>query len=106
MVVVPDRDGQREESLEDPDEDALLAVAAVAFQAELAFQRVEDRLDDLADRFQLLRAGPFPLAFERGSDESDAAFSEADQPHTAPAPLPLEFSHLAGVYDARTSPNR
>ena len=41
MVVVPDRGGQCEESLEDSDEDALLAVAAVSFQAELVFQRVE-----------------------------------------------------------------
>ena len=41
VVVVPDRDGEREESLEHAHEDALLAVAAVSFQAELAFQGVE-----------------------------------------------------------------
>lgn len=41
MVVVPDCGGESEESLEDSDEDALLAVATVSFQAELAFQRVE-----------------------------------------------------------------
>ena len=71
MVVVPDRDGQGEESLEDAHEDALLAVAAVSFQAELAFQRVEDRLDDLADRFQLSGTGSFLLAFECRPHELD-----------------------------------
>ena len=49
MVVVPDRGGQREESLEDSDEDALLAVTAVSFQAELAFQGVEDGTVALVD---------------------------------------------------------
>jgi hypothetical protein len=41
VVVVPDCGGEGEESLEDSDEDALLAVTAVSLQAELAFQRVE-----------------------------------------------------------------
>lgn len=45
MVVVPDRDGEREEALEDAYKDALLAVPTVSFQAELAFQRVEDRFE-------------------------------------------------------------
>ena len=42
MVVVPDRGGQREESLEDSDEHALLAVAVMVLEAELAFEGVED----------------------------------------------------------------
>ena len=49
MVVVPDRGGHREESLENPDKDTLLAVPAVSFQAELAFQGVEDGTVALVD---------------------------------------------------------
>lgn len=64
VMVVPDRGGQREESLQDSDGDALRAVAAVLFQAELAFQGVVDRFDDLAQRRQLVGAatGSFVLA--------------------------------------------
>ena len=53
MFVVPDRSGEREESLEYAYEHALLAVRVMVFKAELAFQGVEHGLDDLADRFQL-----------------------------------------------------
>ena len=42
VVVVPDGGGEGEESLHDAGEDALLAVSGVAFEAELAFQRVVD----------------------------------------------------------------
>src|SRR5687767_15054542 len=38
VMVVPDRGGEGEEPLKDSDGDALWAVAAVLFQAELAFQ--------------------------------------------------------------------
>jgi hypothetical protein len=40
VVVVPDGGRECEKPLEDPDGDALRAVAAVLFQAELAFQGV------------------------------------------------------------------
>ena len=53
MFVVPDRSGEREESLEYAYEHALLAMRVMVFKAELAFQGVEHGLDDLADRFQL-----------------------------------------------------
>jgi len=44
-------------------------VAAVAFEIELAFESVEDRLDGLAERFEELSAGPFgsPLRARRSS---------------------------------------
>jgi len=48
VVVVPDGGGECEESLEDSHGDALGAVTTVVFQAELAFQGVVDRFDDLA----------------------------------------------------------
>jgi hypothetical protein len=70
VVVVPDRDGECEESLENAHEDALLAVAAVSFQAELAFQCVEDGLDDLADRFQLSAPDRFGSRLSAGRTSS------------------------------------
>jgi hypothetical protein len=69
---VPDRGGHREESLKNPDKDTLLAVPTVSFQAELAFQGVEDRFDDLTDRFQLFRSASFRFSFQGGSDRIKA----------------------------------
>ena len=50
---------------------------AVSFQAELAFQRVEDRLDDLTDRLQLPGAGSLLFAFQAGPNQFDAMLGEA-----------------------------
>lgn len=49
VVVVPDRGGERKESLQDAHGDALGAVASVAFQAELGFEGVVHRFDDLSE---------------------------------------------------------
>jgi hypothetical protein len=48
VVVVPDGGGQGEEPLQDSDQDALGAVAVVAFRAELGLEGGVDRLADLA----------------------------------------------------------
>src|SRR5205809_2279769 len=47
--VVPDGDGQGQQPLGDAGVDARGGPAAVAFQVELAFEGVVDRLDPLAD---------------------------------------------------------
>jgi hypothetical protein len=53
VVVVPDGGGERENALQDPDQDALVAVAAVAFEAELGLEGGVDRFDDLAQGLEL-----------------------------------------------------
>ena len=63
--------------MENPDKDTLLAVPAVSFQAELAFQGLEDRFDDLTDRFQLFRSASFRFAFQGGSDQFHTVVGEA-----------------------------
>jgi hypothetical protein len=45
---VPNRGGQGEDALQDADDHAAGGMAAVAFEVELAFECVVDRLDDLA----------------------------------------------------------
>src|SRR5258706_14329153 len=62
-VVVPDRGGQREDSLQDADEDSRRGVAAVSFEVKLSFEGVVDLLDDLAEGPEEIRAGPVGLAF-------------------------------------------
>ena len=57
VFVVPDGGGEGEESLEDAGGDAGVGSAAVAFEVELAFEGVVDRLDDLAERFEQPGAG-------------------------------------------------
>ena len=53
VVVVPDRGGDCEESLEYAHGDSLMGASAVVFEAELGFQRVVDRFDDLSQASQL-----------------------------------------------------
>jgi hypothetical protein len=48
VVVVPDRGGQRQDALQDPDHDSGGGVTAVAFEVELGFEGLVDRLDGLA----------------------------------------------------------
>ena len=62
VVVVPDRGGQGEDALQDAHDDSGGGVAAVAFEVELAFEGLVDRFDDLAQRLEQVRAGPFGLA--------------------------------------------
>jgi hypothetical protein len=53
LPVEPDPSGQGGQPLGDPDPHALDGVGAVAFQAELVFEGVEDGLDPLADPAQV-----------------------------------------------------
>src|SRR6187431_939830 len=76
VMVVPDRGGEGEESLQDPDGDALWAVAAVLFQAELAFQGVVDRLDDLTQRAELTGASAGSFVLAGRADQLDAMVGE------------------------------
>ena len=57
--VVPHRCSQGKESLGDAGADSLAGASTVTFQAELAFQRVEHRLDPLSDPAQVAVAGAF-----------------------------------------------
>src|SRR6266540_3245156 len=49
VPVVPDADREREQALADARADAIGCAAAVALERELAFDRVDDRFDPLAD---------------------------------------------------------
>jgi hypothetical protein len=53
LPVPPDSSGQGQQPLGDADPHALDGVGAVAFQAELVFEGVEDGLDPLADPAQV-----------------------------------------------------
>src|SRR5215213_1155121 len=53
LPVEPDRGGQGGQPLGDAGPQAVDGVGAVAFQAELVFEGVEDRLDPLADPAQV-----------------------------------------------------
>src|SRR5512132_2295228 len=66
--VEPDPSGQGQQSLRDADPEALDGVGAVAFQAELILEGVEDRLDPLAHPAQ--RAEPARLIGTVGTDQS------------------------------------
>ncbi len=84
VVVVPDGGGQSEKALQDAYQDALGAVTAVAFQAELGLQGGVDRFDDLAQRLELRGTGPgafvaagraddlTPRSARRASNSADA----------------------------------
>jgi hypothetical protein len=76
QVVVPDGGGQGEEPLEDSNQDALRAVASVAFQAELGLQCGVDGLDDLAQGFELASATAGTLVTAGRADQLDAALGE------------------------------
>ena len=70
VVVVPDGGGEGEEALEDAYGHALGAVTAVVFEAELGFQRVVDRFDDLPELAQLGCATPPRLVGGAGRTSS------------------------------------
>src|SRR5829696_2212458 len=59
LPVEPDRGGQGQQPLSDPDPGAVDGVGAVAFQAELVFEGVDDRFDPLADAAQVAEPGGF-----------------------------------------------
>src|SRR5512132_3838793 len=57
LPVEPDRGRQGQRPLGAPDPGALDGVGAVAFQAELVFEGVDDRFDPLADAAQVAEPG-------------------------------------------------
>src|SRR5258705_13647903 len=61
-VVVPDRRGQSQDALHDPNPDPGGGVAAVLFEVELALEGVVDRLDDLPQWLEEPDTGPLRLA--------------------------------------------
>jgi hypothetical protein len=70
VVVVPDGGSQGGDALQDPGEHAGRGVPAVTFQVKLAFERVVDRFDDLAQRPEEPGAWPLIFAFA-GRPEQD-----------------------------------
>src|ERR687898_3114552 len=76
VVVVPDGGGQGQETLRDPGADPGDGAAAVAFEVELAFQGVVDRLDDLAQRLKQPLTRPPGFAGAGGSEQGDAGVGE------------------------------
>ena len=75
-LVVPVRGGEGEESLQDARGDAGGGAPAVVFEAELGFEGLVDRFDDLAERPQEPPPGPGGFCFGGGSDQSDARGGE------------------------------
>src|SRR5215217_8812609 len=82
VVVVPDRGGQGEDALQYPHDDTCRGVAAVVFQVELALEGLVDRLDDLPQRAEQVRAGPLGLALA----------GRAQQPYAQPSQTGLELA--------------
>jgi hypothetical protein len=70
LPVEPDPGDQSQQPLGDPDPDALDGVGAMAFQAELVFEGVDDGLDPLADPAQV--AEPVGLVLAVGADQHRA----------------------------------
>jgi hypothetical protein len=62
LVVVPDHGDESQNALQDPDRDADPGAAAVAFQVQLALEGLVDRLDELPQRLEQLRAGSLGFA--------------------------------------------
>ena len=73
---MPDGCGQGEDALSDAGADSGHGSAAVLFQIELAFERVVDRFDDLAQWLEqmMLSAGRF--AFAVRAQQGDAGLGE------------------------------
>src|ERR1700731_2537981 len=75
-VVVPDGGGEREEALQDTEGDSGGGAPAVAFEVELRFEGLVDRLDDLAQRFEQGAAGPFGLALAGRTQQPQPGLSQ------------------------------
>jgi len=57
--------------LQDPDQDSFTGVSTVAFEVELAFERVEDRLHALAQRLEEPGAGSVRFSLAWAAQEFD-----------------------------------
>src|SRR5512138_1756822 len=84
LPVVPDADCEREHALADACPDAVEGAAAVAFERELSFGGVDDRLDPLADAAERAVAGSLAAAVgaqegagQRGRDLLELLAGEA-----------------------------
>lgn len=64
------------DALQDPHDDARGSVAAVAFEVELAFERVVDRFDDLAQWFEEPAAWAVRLALAGRAEQADVAIGQ------------------------------
>src|SRR5579859_3483878 len=71
LPVVPDGGGQGEQSLGDAGEHSGGGASAVAFEAELVFEGVEDRFDPLAHPGQVAEPAPFVFAVGPGQQYVD-----------------------------------
>src|SRR5256885_9975399 len=76
VPVVPDRSGQGEDALQDPDGNAGDRPAAVLFKVELAFEGLVDRFDALPDGAQQAASRTGRFFAVRGSYDSDVPFTE------------------------------
>src|SRR6266496_4859935 len=73
VPVVPEGGGEREQSLGDSGLQARHGVSAVLFERELAFDRVDDRLDPLPDAAETAEA--CWLVFAVGAEEERVEFA-------------------------------
>ena len=69
--------GQREDALQDADDHTTGGATAVSFEVELAFEGFIDRLDDLSQGLEQLRAGPFGFALAGGPQQSDVQLGQS-----------------------------
>src|SRR4249920_1057679 len=74
LLVEPQHRGQGEQPLGDPDPDPGHGPATVCFQAELAFEGIDDALDTLADCAQVAVPGGFIAAV--GPDEDGVQLAD------------------------------
>jgi hypothetical protein len=89
VPVEPDPSGQGEQPLGDPGPEALDGVRAVAFQAKLVCEGVEDGLDPLADPTQGAEPVRLITAVGAGQDRTQVA----DDPFELAAGQPLVGQH-------------
>src|SRR3954464_9540976 len=76
VPVVPDRGGQGEDALQDPDGDAGDGPAAVLFEIELAFEGLVDRFDALPYGPEPAPTGACRFGAVRRSHDGDVAVVE------------------------------
>ena len=74
---MPDCGGQGEDALGDSCADSGKGAAVVAFEVELAFERLVHGFDDLAQGFEELGSWPGFFAFPGAAQEGDAAHGQA-----------------------------
>src|SRR6202008_1495621 len=76
VPVVPDRGGQGQDALQDPDGNAGDGASAVLFEVELAFEGLIDRFDALPHRTQQATTRSCRFGAVGGSHDGDTAVVE------------------------------